>query len=115
QDVRGPPADVPARQPPAVARPGSRGSSLGRSDVRGILRVPRGEPGRRVNHSTFDADMRAYLKKGVTIVRFAGVNPDAESCCEIGSIDASCRARGIFRVGQCLTRPLLPTHAGRAR
>jgi Amidohydrolase family len=29
------------------------------------------------NHSTFDADMRAYLKNGVTSIRFAGLNPDA--------------------------------------
>jgi imidazolonepropionase-like amidohydrolase len=26
------------------------------------------------NHSTFDADMRAYLKNGVTTIRFAGLN-----------------------------------------
>jgi hypothetical protein len=29
------------------------------------------------NHSTFDADMRAYLKNGVTSIRFAGLNQDA--------------------------------------
>jgi imidazolonepropionase-like amidohydrolase len=29
------------------------------------------------NHSTFDADMRAYLRNGVTSIRFAGLNQDA--------------------------------------
>src|SRR5204863_1951126 len=29
------------------------------------------------NHSTFDADMRAYVKNGVTSIRFAGLNQDA--------------------------------------
>lgn len=29
------------------------------------------------NHSTFDADMRAYVKNGVTTIRFAGLNQDA--------------------------------------
>jgi cytosine/adenosine deaminase-related metal-dependent hydrolase len=29
------------------------------------------------NHSTFDADMRVYLKNGVTTIRFAGLNQDA--------------------------------------
>jgi Amidohydrolase family len=29
------------------------------------------------NHSTFDADMRTYLKNGVTTIRFAGLNQDA--------------------------------------
>jgi hypothetical protein len=28
------------------------------------------------NHSTFDSDMRVYLKNGVTTIRFAGVNQD---------------------------------------
>jgi len=29
------------------------------------------------NHSTFDSDMRVYLKNGVTTIRFAGLNQDA--------------------------------------
>jgi imidazolonepropionase-like amidohydrolase len=29
------------------------------------------------NHSTFDADMRVYIKNGVTSIRFAGLNQDA--------------------------------------
>ena len=29
------------------------------------------------NHSTFDADMRGYLRNGVTTIRFAGLNQDA--------------------------------------
>src|SRR4051794_2710684 len=28
-------------------------------------------------HSTFDADMQAYLARGITSIRFAGVNQDA--------------------------------------
>ena len=52
-------------------------------DLRGIRVVD--APGKTVvpglidlhTHSTFDADMRVYVKNGVTAIRFAGLNQDA--------------------------------------
>jgi hypothetical protein len=52
-------------------------------DLRGIRVID--APGKTVvpglidlhNHSTFDADMRVYVKNGVTTIRFAGLNQDA--------------------------------------
>ena len=44
-------------------------TALGKTVVPGLIDLH--------NHSTFDADMRVYLKNGVTTIRFAGLNQDA--------------------------------------
>jgi Amidohydrolase family len=56
------------------------------------------------NHSTFDADMRVYLKNGVTTIRFAGLNPDAVVALRDRAARGEVPAPRIFSCGPMLDR-----------
>jgi hypothetical protein len=56
------------------------------------------------NHSTFDADMRVYLKNGVTTIRFAGLNQDAVVALRDRAARGEVPAPRIFSCGPMLDR-----------
>jgi Amidohydrolase family len=56
------------------------------------------------NHSTFDADMRVYLKNGVTTIRFAGLNQDAVVTLRDRALRGEVPAPRIFSCGPMLDR-----------
>ena len=56
------------------------------------------------NHSTFDADMRVYLKNGVTSIRFAGLNQDAVVRLRERATRGEVAAPRIFSCGPMLDR-----------
>lgn len=56
------------------------------------------------NHSTFDADMRVYLKNGVTTIRFAGLNQDAVVALRDRAARGEVAAPRIFSCGPMLDR-----------
>jgi imidazolonepropionase-like amidohydrolase len=56
------------------------------------------------NHSTFDADMRVYLKNGVTSIRFAGLNQEAVVTLRERARRGEVTAPRIFSCGPMLDR-----------
>jgi len=56
------------------------------------------------NHSTFDADMRVYLKNGVTTIRFAGLNQDAVVRLRDRAVQGEVPTPRIFSCGRMLDR-----------
>lgn len=78
-------------------RPAFRRKLPGKTIIPGLIEVH--------THAAFEADMRAYIKNGITTVRFAGLNPVMEAQLHDGIAAADLPAPRILSCGPMIDQP----------